>query len=229
MFTSQSAMSRILIVAMFASVMALTVGGEARQAKRPLWGPPQLPTPHPLPKATVRKEFVTKLRVGGVEVALEEAVLAVVAKRLGATIGERGDAGEYVAWICLDGSDSGGRWALWLDSGEIDGGRVGRFQLSRIGPDALFDRRCREMPASTAIITLPTDIRLDLSADEVVSKLGRPTARFGEVFAYLYEHSRTDTATSNFPPETWTTDNDLYLVIHHDRVESIVVSRMTTT
>ena len=46
---------------------------------------------------------------------------------LGGEIGVKGDAGDALEWFCFHGADALGRWVLWLENGEINGGLIGSF------------------------------------------------------------------------------------------------------
>src|SRR3981189_430347 len=100
-------MSRIVMA------ILLTAGAAFAQSDRIIFQPPILDVPDTLKHATVPKEMITKLRVGKMQVTLEEARLNDVQKNLGGSIGSRGDAGDALQWLCFHGSDAKGRWALW--------------------------------------------------------------------------------------------------------------------
>ena len=58
------------------------------------------------------------------------------------TMDSKGDAAEFYQWLCFRGGNQPDRWALWLVSGEIDGGNVGSFEWRRIPARAVIDKRC---------------------------------------------------------------------------------------
>jgi hypothetical protein len=128
-------MSRIVFALLLATAAAFA------QSDRIIWQPPTLHLPDTLPHATVPKEIITSLRVARMQVILEETPLKDVQKTLGGTIASRGDASEALQWLCFHGSDSKGRWALWLESSEMGGGHVDGFAWQRIAEKATLDRR----------------------------------------------------------------------------------------
>jgi len=128
-----------------------------------------------LPKATVPKLMITKLRVSDLTIVLEQTELEAVQAHFGGEIGSEGDASKSLGWLCLHGSDAVGRWVLWLESGEIDGPTVGGFQWRRV-PDAVqFDERCRRLPDASSNVEMPIELRLGATGTKVLQILGQPT------------------------------------------------------
>lgn len=122
----------------------------------PEWQRPTLEYPDTLPPATVRKVMITTLRVADVQIVLEKTELKEVQKRFGGTIVGSGDASTANASLCFCGTDVNGKWALWLDSGEISGLRwIDGFTLQRLGGNAKVDRRCRMIPERKGGIDCP--------------------------------------------------------------------------
>lgn len=156
--------------------------------KARIWAPLPLPIfDFPKLKPSIPKEMVTTLRVNGTLVALERTSLRSVQKRLGGTFGSEGDASDYVQWLCFGGTTDEQRWVLWLESGEIDGGKVGEFQLRRIAADAKLDSRC-EILKNASGIELPFSLHLGMTEDEVLKALGKPTARKRDSLIYQHHH-----------------------------------------
>lgn len=140
-----------------------------------IWDPPAWPFLQKSPKPTVSKEMVAALHVSDFPVILEKTKMEDVESTLGGTIGQRGDAGNFDEWLCFYGADSGGRWALWLESGEINGGTVGSFQWRRLNENAVLDGRCRML--GEAKVELQNKLRLGLTEAEALKILGPPKAR----------------------------------------------------
>src|SRR3954465_8830133 len=92
-----------------------------------LWAPPIRTLAEDLPPATVISELISRIRLGDFRIVLDETPMADVARRFDAESDRRGDAGESLRWMCLVGEDTGRRWILWLEAGEIHGGNVGAF------------------------------------------------------------------------------------------------------
>src|SRR5262245_39582131 len=66
----------------------------AQASAQAVWEPPTELLASEDHRRTVRREPITRLRVSGVTVILEEATLRAVQSQLGGTIGHRGDASE---------------------------------------------------------------------------------------------------------------------------------------
>ena len=69
-----------------------------------VWEPPAWNFPQNV-KASVPKEMLAKLRVSAYDITLEETSMEDAAKRFGGTIGSKGDAGDFLEWLCLHGTD----------------------------------------------------------------------------------------------------------------------------
>jgi hypothetical protein len=173
-------MSRI-VIAVFLAVASAALA----QSTGIVWQPPKLDLPDSLPKASVRKEMITTLRIGKVPIILEETPLKDVEKNLGGAIGSRGDASEALQRLCFHGSDADGRWALWLESSEMGGGTIDGFALQRIPSKATVDRRCRTEETQ---IDLPIRLGIGLTESEVRGIQGTPTAKYGNTLVFHHEH-----------------------------------------
>jgi hypothetical protein len=187
-----------------------------------IWEPPTAEFWQSVPNAnaTVPKEMVSKIVVSGAPVILETTQLRAIATRFGASIGARGEAGNSVRWLCFRGSNPGGKWALWLESYEIDGRTVGGFQWQRISNGAVFDRRCRMLNAGS--VELPGGLRLGLIKEEVKTILGEPTARQGDRAVYVHSHKES------IRGEPFTSVNVVEVLFREGKVQAIGVSKTTT-
>jgi hypothetical protein len=168
--------------------VAATVTVCNAQTTRILWPPPRIDWPADLPRPTIPNEMIGKLRVANMPIVLEETRLRDAQKRLGGTIGHRGDAGDAEAWLCLHGVDAKGSWILWLTSGEIDGPAIGGFQWKRLALDEIPDRRCRLIPREMGGIELPLALHPGMTEAEVRKTLGRPTLARGRELIFWHEH-----------------------------------------
>jgi len=185
-----------------------------------IWEPPAA-TFDEYPKGTVSKQMLASLRVSGIPVELEDTKMTDIASTLGGTIGQKGDAGLFEEWLCFHGTDATGRWALWLESREIDGGTVGQFHWRRLNMNAVVDRRCRML--GDRKVELPISLRLDITESEVLKSLGRPTVRLGGSLGYVHEH------TESFQGEPYASTNIVVVLLRAGRVWSIEVSKTTVS
>jgi hypothetical protein len=155
----------------------VAISAASAQSTGVVWQPPKLNVPDALPKASIKKEIITTLRVENVSVFLEKTQLKTIADKLGGSIGSRGDASESLQWLCFHGSDANGRWALWLESDEMGGGAVDGFALQRISNNTKVDRRCR---TNQVWVHLPIGLGIGLPESEARRILGAPTAKVSQ-------------------------------------------------
>lgn len=185
---------RLLLVLILCTIVTPIASSQTKSSgKHPptaqtIWEPPVLDWPEDLPPPTVKKEMVRNLVVAGTPIMLEETKLDDAQKRLGGTIGHSGDAGDSLYWLCLGGSGKKGRWVLWLESSEVDGGRVGAFQWRLLGPGTRLDRRCQTLGKGDHRVALPLTVHFGMTETQVRSILGQPTARKGQTLIFDHEH-----------------------------------------
>jgi hypothetical protein len=189
-------------------------------SRQVLWEPPVW-TFDEIPNGTVPKQMLSTLRVAGVPVTLEDTKIEDVSSTLGGTIGQKGDAGLFEEWLCFEGTDPNGRWALWLESREIDGGSVGGFHWQRLNKNAVLDRRCRMLGETK--VELPIAVRLGIAEAEVFKSLGRPTVRRGDSLCYVHEHQES------IRGEPYDSTNIVVILLRAGRVWSIEASHTTTS
>src|SRR5947208_5788328 len=125
-------MKRIICTALFCLLASiLPAQSSSNLQNSSVWKPPRILKSDALPKGSVSRLMVKALRISDLSVELEETNINQVQQRFGGTFGAQGDAGDSLAWLCLSGRDVGGRFVLWLKSGEMDAGTVGSFQWRR--------------------------------------------------------------------------------------------------
>lgn len=177
---------RFLVFIWFATTL-LFGQTTARTQNVPLWSPPAFYSPRVFPKGTVPKVMVSGIKIGAEDVVLEKSNLDSARKQFGGAVGSSGDAGDYLAWVCLAGEDDGGRWILWLMSGEVDGPSVGGFQLRRLEGEKV-DSRCHGVHRETNVEVFPTKLRLGMSEQELLRTIGPPTLKRGNMLWFEHEH-----------------------------------------
>lgn len=174
-----------------------------------------------LPAPTLPRVMISQLSIGDVGVVLEDTPLTVLQTHFGGDIGHHGDAGDSLSWLCVAGGDTSDRWVLWLESGEIDGGRVGMFQWQRIGASAKLDPRCGLVSDAVKVSTLPTTLRLGANEGELLHMLGRPTARHGDTLLFAHEHGTT------IHNEPYTVSNTVAVTLRRGIVLAITAEKST--
>jgi hypothetical protein len=153
-----------------------------------VWEPPEWNYPQEL-KASVPKEMFSTFGLSGYNIVFEETSIESVQKHVGGKAGKKGDAGDALEWLCFHGADTAGRWVIWLESGEINGGSVGSFQWQRLSNGEVLDARCHALAGNG--VSLPLSLRLGAQKAEVLTNLGAPTSSEPERLIYLHEHKST--------------------------------------
>jgi hypothetical protein len=185
-----------------------------------IWEPPLLFTAtDDVPKGTIPKDIVTKLRVSDKAIVLEETKVADIQAQFKTSIGNRGDAANFLEWVCFYGDNN--NWVLWLTSDEIDGGTVGGFQWQLLPAKARIDRRCRQLGDSA--VTLPNGIRLGMPERELLRIMGQPAKRDGQRLMYVHEEEQV------IRDEPYTETNVVVVKIHNMVVSAIAVSKSTVS
>ena|SRR5437879_5163542 len=209
-------------VCLFARIVLFFAAMVGLAADQRVWEPADMINGlDPLPKSSVPRELVTRLRVGTANIVLEQTMMKEVQALLGGTIGHRGDASESLKWICVHGADPAGQWALWLESGEIYGDAIGAFEWRRIPALGQVDERCSTLSQTSQSIMLPVPLQLGASEVEVIKVLGRPTVRSNDILFYVHEHEEL------LLGETFQTSNIIAVAVREGVVEAIQVSRVT--
>lgn len=186
-----------------------------------IWEPPAWNFLPDLLKATVPHEMLSKIILPGFSINLENTSIRDVASHFNDVIGKRGDAGEFVQWVCLNGGDGAGTWVLWLESGEIEGGMVGSFRWQRLDTGAVLDRRCRKLQEGG--VALPNHLRLGLTDSEVLKILGPPTVRRSNRFIYVHEHMES------IHGQPYTSLNVVAILFRDRLVQTLDVSKLTSS
>jgi hypothetical protein len=202
-----------------ALAMLLSVAVLDAQQPQVLWEPPTILAEPVAPEPTVARDLVPSLGVGPFKVIFEDTSLAQVAAHFNAPVGHAGDASESISWVCLHGRDSAGRWALWVESGEIHGGLCGGFFWLRLSAADRLDERCRAVEAAS--ISLPAPVRLGAPAADVLRKMGPPTTQSPERMLYVHRKAMTLVPKSGGRPEPYELWSTLHMRVHRGTVDAI--------
>jgi len=224
---SKATMSRILcrfgVPIVFVVVLALPVRAVPAQA---LWAPLPLGGFDELPwggglqwpgKFNGSKDIIPDLTVAHMRIVLEQTSFQSVQKHFGGVPGGQGDAGTSHGWLCLYQLKASKPWVIWLESDELDGGKVSGFQWRAVPLSSIFDNRCHSLPKGSTV-DLPAPIRLGQSQVQIVATLGAPSAERPDVL--FYEHKR-----SGHPGSTI---NDVAVQLSQKIVEAISVWRASS-
>jgi hypothetical protein len=187
------------------------------------WRPPKPITPASLPKPLSSDDLMSELRVGDMNVVLEKTPLTSVQSRFGGTIGQHGDAGDYLSWLCLSGANAGKRWILWLESAEIDGGTIGGFRWQALTSTAQVDRRCGHVKDSRGGVELQRPFEPGTSESELLQTLGQPANKQGDRLLFVHEHQ------VQVNDQSFTATNTISILLHQGAVWAIEVWKSTVS
>ncbi len=219
-------MYRKIRLAFFLFVVSIVTGAVAVDSPphndQTLWPPILVEFPDTLPPPTVPKTMIATLRLGRMPIVLEKTELNDVQRRLGGKIRAAGDASEAIAWLAYCGNDSGGRWALSVDSGEIGGLRwIDGFTWERLDPDVRIAGRCRVVPEADGGVELPIALRLGMTDAQVRKILGGPTMRYHSTLIFDHEH------TANIHNMPYSVSNTVAIALRDGVVRAIRVTKDT--
>jgi hypothetical protein len=215
-------MTRIFIAALLAAACIASAQDGNRHMNHVstvIWEPPTLEFPDVVPHASVSGEMITTLHVGEMDIILDQTPLSDVQKRLGGTLGQRGDASKALHWLCFYGTGGNGSWALWLESDEMGGGSVDSFALQRIDRSAKPDKRCAILRG--APVNLPMGLDVGLPEVQVGRILGTPTVRYRDTLIFGHEHEET------IRDERFTVSNTVAVALRGGVVRAIQVWKST--
>jgi hypothetical protein len=167
--------------------------------------------------------MIGTLRIADMPILLEKTKLEDVQKRFGGMLGNHGDGGDSLAWLCYRGSDASGDWVFWLTSGELNGLTwIDGVQWRQLSGNERPDHRCRTLPGDAGGIKLPVPLHLGSSAQEVQQALGRPTLARHHTLYFDHEHPVT------IRKERYSVWNGVAVVIVRGSVRGIDVSHTTS-
>lgn len=213
----------VLFTCMILFAATLLPAQQQRSKHRSLvWEPPPVTEFPASVKPTVRKEMIASLRVFDLPIVLEKTEMAAVQKKLGGSMGSRGDAGNALQWLCFHGVSANGQWVLWLMSGEIDGPSVGGFSWQTVAQGVGFDARCQALSGKEGV-TLPAEIRLGVPEGDVLRAFGQPSWKSSNTLFYLHEHDES------IHKQSYTEMNTLTVQVRDGIAWSIELWKSTTS
>ena len=107
----------------------------------------------------VRALFAPSVRLGGVEIVLEETLLTAIRDSIGVgQIAHLGDAGSSLYWLCYTNDRPALPYRIWLSRGALHGsGEVNAVTAELLGENRAPTADCPLLPASFTSITVPDE------------------------------------------------------------------------
>ena len=183
--------------------------------------PPPIPPMGEAIVATAADAPVSRLRLGRLDIVLEETPLAVVQEMLAmGAIGERGEAADHIFWLCYTYSANGARARVWLvSSGEFGGAEhaIDGIAVAVVGVEASIPASC---PALRAGDTAWIDrrIELGLAENELIRRLGRPSEVQDNVMHFLFDGDVAHAVDSHGSSDTYAVTSRLMVELRDGHV-----------
>jgi hypothetical protein len=181
--------------------------------------------------ATTAYAPVSRLRLGQLDIVLEETPLAIVREMLSmGAIGERGEAAEHVFWLCYTYDADGVRARIWLvSSGEFGGAEhaVDGIAAAVVNTEASIPANC---PALRAGDTAWIDRRigLGLSENELIRRLGRPSEVQDNVMHFFFDGDVARAVDNGGTADTFAVTSRLTVELRDGRVARLWGWRRTS-
>jgi hypothetical protein len=151
------------------------------------WNPPRFPGRGINGAATLSEDWMTTLRIGTQQIVFEQTPLDSLQLLLHTgPIGQAGDAGAFVQWLCFNGGTGHDQWVLWLEAGEMDAGTISIFHIVSVPPDSRIDHRCTELHSADTL-ALPRGLSLGQEESTVHRLMGPPSGSVGDTLVYSFE------------------------------------------
>ncbi len=173
-------------VGLFTAVAAAFAGVSARAIEvtpPPTWSD-ELPG-----EGTLAKQPVVGLSMGRTFVRLEKTTLHSILElaRVGA-IGERGDGGGHISFVCFTDEASSPRSRIWLLSNAMGNPdkRIIEVNAVVLSKHDQATEACPKLPTHLRPVALDRGIWLGTSIDLLTNKLGRPSGVFGGWHTFNY-------------------------------------------
>ena len=181
--------------------------------------------------ATAADAPVSRLRLGRLDIVLEETPSAIVQEMLATgTIAERGDAADHISWLCYTYDADGVRARVWLvSSGEFGGGDpvVDGVAAAVVGAEASTPANCPALrPAGAAWID--RRIWLGLTETELIRRLGKPSEVQDNIMHFFFDGDVVRTAGGPDSADKFAVTSRLMVELRDGRVSRLWGWRRTS-
>jgi hypothetical protein len=185
------------------------------------------------PNAT--RPFFSQLLLGTLAITLEETTLKAVQEhfRLG-EIAHQGDAGGSLYWLCYTATTKNGPQRIWIESGELFGGKEAYLFSAEILQDVKSSsaKSCPTISLRDVPLTMDNNIWLNLSIEEIERRVGAKAKKEGRYFVFTYAGKlvlpREDKNTQRTIAQEYDLLNFLTVEIQGGRAVRLWASRTTT-
>ena len=213
----------------FALVLAAGLLGSAAARAEDFVPPPAIPGDGAA-MATLARMPSSRLRLGGLDIVLEETPLATVQEMLSSgAIAERGDAAEHMSWLCYTYESEGTRQRLWIiSSGEFGGAEHAADGIAAavIAADGPAPESCPALPAGVPV-WLDYKVWLGVSRDELIHRLGKPSQERGDILHFVYDGDVKHAAHRGGETDDVIVTSHLMVELNEGRIQRLWASKTT--
>jgi hypothetical protein len=208
---------------------ASVLGGEPARAGDML-PPPAIPTDNAA-AATLARMPSSRLRLGPLDIVLEETPLPVVRELLAmGAIAERGSSAHRMSWLCYTYDSDGTRQRVWIISssefGDADHVADG-VAAEIIDAGDATPESCPALPAGLPV-WLDRKVWLGLSRDELVHRLGKPSQERGDILHFVYDSDVKLASGRRGPAEEYLVTSHLMVQLRQGRIVRLWASKTTS-
>jgi hypothetical protein len=192
--------------------------------------PPAIPADNAA-VATLAHMPTSRLRLGALDIVLEETPLPVVKELLAAgAIAERGRTEQRMAWLCYTYDGAATRQRIWIiasgDFGDSDHVADG-VAAEIVGPNEPASASCPALPAGLPV-WLDRKVWLGISRDELVRRLGTPSQERDGILHFVYDSDVKLASGRHGPAEDYLVTSHLMVELRDDRVIRLWASKITS-
>jgi hypothetical protein len=208
---------------------ACALGGDAAHAGDAL-PPPAVPADNAA-MATLARMPSSRLRLGPLDIVLEETPLPVVRELLSTgAIVERGATAEHMSWLCYTYDSDGTRQRVWIisssDFGEADHVADG-VAAEIIEANDATPESCPGLPAGSPV-WLDRKIWLGLTRDELVHRLGKPSQERGDILHFVYDSDVKLVSSHRGAADDYLVTSHLMVQLRQGRIVRLWASKTTS-
>jgi hypothetical protein len=208
---------------------ACVLGGDAAQAGDAL-PPPAIPADNAA-AATLARMPSSRLRLGPLDIVLEETPLPVVRELLSmGAIAERGSTAQRMSWLCYTYESDGMRQRVWIISSSEFGDAdhvVDGVAAEIVAANDATPASCPALPPGQSA-WLDRKVWLGLSREELVRRLGKPSQERGDILHFVYDSGVKLVSGHRRPAEEYLVTSHLMVQLRQGHIVRLWASKTTS-
>lgn len=184
---------------------------------------------------SMKRAAATRLRLGAFDVVLEETPLSRVRDAMSSgVIAEQGDTSEHIYWLCYTIARETDKQRVWLISdAEFGGPEHDVTSITAENTDAgrPISARCPLLPSRYLPMSLDHNVWLDMSRNDLIHRLGKPSEEKGERLKFYYAGKakvETRGLDGSEGPREFDVTSELEVELYRGRVTRLWASKVTS-